>query len=145
MQKSIKKIDLSNFSLKATLMAELSVKNAEASALKSRLKALRYRVAIAKFLSRPSAWNGPLNRTNQFLLDLCLPPDRAEETSIALQDVCESKWEKSYGPRTRALLCFAHSISAIWAHHRAGRIFKFGGLLWFIAELKKAFSKFWGD
>jgi len=87
--------------------------------------------------------DGAIGRTNQFLLDLCLPPDRAEDTSTALQDTCENKWEKRYSPREVALFCFVQTISAIYAYH-AGRIFKYGGLFWVIAELKKAFAKFWG-
>ncbi|MDQ6703517.1 MAG: hypothetical protein M3Z96_10660, partial [Pseudomonadota bacterium] len=87
--------------------------------------------------------DGAIGRISQFLLDLCLPPDRAEETSTALQDTCENKWEKRYSPRKVALLCFVQTISAIYAYH-AGRIFKNGGLFWVIAEWKKAFAKFWG-
>ena len=87
--------------------------------------------------------DGAIGKTNQFLLDLCLPPDRAEDTSTALQDACERKWEKRYSPREVALFCFVQTISAIYAYH-AGRIFKYGGLFWVIAELKKAFAKLWG-
>jgi hypothetical protein len=140
-QKSIKKMELAR--LKTTLVVELSTKSAQASALESRIKSLEYRVKIARILSGPSTGNGALSKTNLLLLDLFLPPDRAEETSIALQDVCESKWEKRYGPKILALLCFVHSLSAIFAHHK-GRIYKFGGLVLGVAELKKAFYKFWG-
>jgi hypothetical protein len=53
--------------------------------------------------------DGAIGRTNQFLLDLCLPPDRAEEYSTALQDACERKWEKRYSPREVALFCFVQT------------------------------------
>jgi hypothetical protein len=74
----------------------------------------RYRIQFTKIvlrLFRPFADNernrttlvedGAIDKTYEFLLDLFLPPDRAEETSTALQDVCQSKWQKRYGPCDR--------------------------------------------
>jgi hypothetical protein len=120
----------------------------------SNRRSLTYRILFAWIIIlvlRPFASNrksmatfaddGAIGRTNQFLLDLCLPPDRAEDASTALQDTCESKWEKRYSPRKVALLCFVQTISAIYAYH-AGRIFKNGGLFWVIAELKRALPSF---
>jgi hypothetical protein len=116
----------------------------------------RYRIQFTKIvlrLFRPFADNeknrttlvedGAIDKTYEFLLDLFLPPDRAEETSTALQDVCQSKWQKRYGPRRVAFLCFVHTISAIYAHHTV-RLCKLGGSVLGITELKKAFSKLWG-
>ncbi len=83
-----------------------------------------------------------IGKTNQFLLDLFLPPDRAEETSTALQDVCQSRWEKRYRPRKVAFLCFVHTVSTIYSHH-AVRFRKLGSLVLGIAGLTKTFAKFW--
>jgi hypothetical protein len=124
------------------------------SRVDSNIRIATYRILFAKIatlvlrlLDRKSrtifADDGAIGRTNQFLLDLCLPPDRAEDTSTALQDTCENKWEKRYRPRKVALFCFVQTISTIYAYHE-GRIFKYGGLFWVIAELRKAFAKLWG-
>jgi hypothetical protein len=116
------------------------------------IKAIKFRVKFVKIfllLLSPFAKNGvisrngAISRTNQLLLDVCLPPDRADETSTALEDVSQSKWEKRYGPRTVALLCYIHSLGAIRAHYARG-IFKLIGLMLGFLGLKNAFSKFWG-
>ena len=116
------------------------------------IKAIKFRIKLVKIfllLLSPFAKNGVISRngaksrTNQLLLDEFLPPDRADETSTALEDVCQSKWEKRYGPRTVALLCYIHSLGAIRAHYARG-IFKLVGLMLGYLGLKDAFSKFWG-
>lgn len=151
MQVSLKKTDVNDYT------PEFSAKLEE---IRSRLVSVRrswnYRfhfTIIVLRLFRPLGENengrtalledGTIGRAYEFLLDLFLPLDRAEETSTALQDVCQSKWQKRYGPRRVAFLCFVHIITAIYAHH-AVRLRKLGGLVLGITELKKAFSKLWG-
>jgi hypothetical protein len=147
-QESLKKSDNNDYK------PEFLTKLAKLEEIRSRWVSVRrsqaYRIGVAIHLLRPFvehekirttlAKDWEIGRTHEFLLDLFLPPDRAEETSTALQDTCENKWEKRYSPRKVALLCFVQTISAIYAYH-AGRIFKNGGLFWVIAELKKAFAK----
>jgi hypothetical protein len=154
MQESLKKTDVNDYT------PELSGKYAKLEEIGSRLvsvrRSLNYRLHFAKIilrLFRPLAENESrrttlpddrtIGRAYEFLLDLFLPPDRAEETSTALQDVCRSRWEKRYGPRKVAFLCFVHIVSAICSHHTV-RLRKLGSLVLGIAGLKKAFSKFWG-
>ena len=124
--------------------SESSIRLATYRVLFAKIAILVLRLFYENRKSRTTfADDGGIGRTNQFLLDLCLPPDRAEDASTAFQDTCESTWEKRYSPRKVALLCFVQTISAISAYH-AGRIFKIGGLFWVFAELKKAFDKLWG-
>jgi hypothetical protein len=51
-----------------------------------------------------------------FFLDLCLPPDRAEETRVGLQDVYERRWLKRYPRPVARAFCRVHAISIILAH-----------------------------
>jgi hypothetical protein len=156
-QPSLKTEDYSNaLQIRTVLIAHKAKLEEMQSRADSNIRSLTYHILFARIsilVLRPFASNlksmatfaddGAIGRTNQFLLDLCLPPDRAEDASTALQDTCESRWEKQYSPRKVALLCFVQTISAIYAYH-ASRIFKIGGLFGVIAELKKALAKLWG-
>ncbi len=62
-----------------------------------------------------------------FLLDLCLSPERAEETLNGLQDVYENRWLKRYTPAFARTLCCAHVIGIIASHH-SSKISKFVGV-----------------
>jgi hypothetical protein len=52
-----------------------------------------------------------------FLLDLFLPPDRAEETLMGLEVVLETRWASRYGQRGAAFICGCHVVATIFAHH----------------------------
>ena len=80
----------------------------------------------------------------RFLLDLCLPPDRAEETRDGLQGVYERRWLKRYpGPVARAL-CRVHGISIILAHH-GSKISKFIAVVFGFLGIKKFTGWFSGS
>jgi hypothetical protein len=79
-----------------------------------------------------------------FFLDLCLPPDRAEETRVGLQEVYERRWLKRYsGPVARAL-CRVHGISTILAHH-GSKISKFIAVVFGFLGIKKFTGWFSGS
>jgi hypothetical protein len=52
-----------------------------------------------------------------FLLDLFLPPDRAEETLMGLEVVLETRWVSRYGQRAAAFICGCHVVATIGAYH----------------------------
>jgi hypothetical protein len=58
----------------------------------------------------------PFDERIGFFLDFCLPPDRAEETRFALEDLYNERWIK-YGDRKARILCLVHSVSTIMSHH----------------------------
>jgi len=138
--------------IKSELLAGCAEFESRIESSERAIKAIKFRAKFVKICllllspfakNRVISRNGTISRTNQLLLDVCLPPDRADETSTALEDVCQSKWEKRYGLRTVALLCYIHSLGAIRAHYARG-IFKLVCLMLGFLGLKNAFSKFWG-
>jgi hypothetical protein len=81
--------------------------------------------------------------TSQFILDFCLPPDRAEETRVALEDVCEKRWLPRYGHRGATIISRVHVASTIIAHHSSW-ITKLCGVILGMVGLKELSRRLWG-
>jgi hypothetical protein len=80
----------------------------------------------------------------QFFLDLCLPPDRAEETRVALEDVYEKRWLPRHGHLGAWIICRVHVANAIFSHH-AVRVTKLGGLILGMFGLKELSRRLGGS
>jgi hypothetical protein len=53
----------------------------------------------------------------RFLIDLFLPPDRAEETLMGLEDVYLRRWRPRYGRGLATFICSCHVAATIVTFH----------------------------
>lgn len=82
-------------------------------------------------------------KTSQFFLDLLLPPERADETYVALRDIYEQRWYPRYGGRRAQIICQVQIISAVTSFH-GDRIRRLVGTLCGISAMRKLWTWLWG-
>jgi hypothetical protein len=75
------------------------------------------------------------------LIDLLLPPDRAEELLNGLQDVYERRWIVRYTKTFAKLICRVHIVGVIFSYH-SSKVSKFIGALCGLLGLKKLMGWF---
>jgi hypothetical protein len=63
----------------------------------------------------------------EYLLDLLLPPGRACDAQVELEDVYDRLWLPKYGPRKARLVFAVQGAGIIWSFHRQGLTKWLGG------------------
>jgi len=91
-------------------------------------------------LGRNKVVNADFPQSSQFWLDLLLPPDRAEQIRIALNDLYQRRWLPRYGPRTAKLICTVQIVGTIIEF----RWIKFFALICGLPALRKFWAWWWG-
>jgi hypothetical protein len=88
-------------------------------------------------------WASDTNKTSQFILDLCLPPDKADEMCVGLEDAFNRRWLPRYGTGGAKFIFITQALATVVAHQN-GRLHKLFALLLGLPFLKKLSTWLWG-
>jgi hypothetical protein len=107
--------------------------------LEDELRRLKSRI-IRSRTSKRNSEHDPIIPRIEYVLDLLLPPSRASDAMLDLEEVYDRRWLPKYGLRAARLIFASQAAGLIWSFH-SQRIMKWlGGAL----GLMKLYSWFSG-